>query len=102
MGEATKRLLAHADEGIFTNLCHEIKNLVGGGSTIASDPEMRDCLVSLSTEYIQFSWKDEMIERLAPFRRFLLGEFGSYNRAWLYMTRTKTFTKSKGHENLKH
>jgi hypothetical protein len=64
------------------------------------DMALKDCLVSLTSEYIQFAWKDDLIERLAPFRKFVLTEFGSYNRAWYHMTRLKTFNLRDGEDCL--
>ena len=47
----------------------------------------------VSANMALFSWKDDAIERLAPFRRFLLSQFGSYNQAWHYISRFKTVWK---------
>jgi len=69
-----------------------------GGKKI--EPELKDCLVSLSTNYITFSWKDDNIDRLASFRGFLLKEFGNYESAWVHLTRSIYVPRPKARTNL--
>lgn len=64
------------------------------------DPEMRDCMVSLNATRIRFTWKDDHIEKLAPFRRFLLVSYGNYNRAWKEMTKFKEVNRKLAIRNL--
>jgi len=43
---------------------------------------LRECLVSLSAAGVTFRWKDMNIEYLKDFRKFLLTNFETYERAW--------------------
>ena len=47
----------------------------------------QDCLVAVCAKHFIFYWKDESVEKLAPLRYALLETFGSYDRAWLFLTR---------------
>ncbi|CAJ1422413.1 unnamed protein product [Effrenium voratum] len=47
-----------------------------------TSPEIKECLIGLEGGNIIISWKDIHQEDLAPLRKFLLAEFGSYYAAW--------------------
>eukprot|EP00927_Polykrikos_kofoidii_P019244 TRINITY_DN18978_c0_g5_i1.p1 TRINITY_DN18978_c0_g5~~TRINITY_DN18978_c0_g5_i1.p1 ORF type:complete len:2448 (-),score=375.80 TRINITY_DN18978_c0_g5_i1:62-7321(-) len=82
------------------NLLEEFKELAQLDSARKADPEMKECLVSMNSEFITFTWRDDHIMRLAGFRRFLLGEYGTYQRAWLDWTRNLQMKIEDCEENL--
>eukprot|EP00397_Hematodinium_sp_SG-2012_P000055 GEMP01000055.1.p1 GENE.GEMP01000055.1~~GEMP01000055.1.p1 ORF type:complete len:3622 (-),score=620.69 GEMP01000055.1:1062-11450(-) len=43
---------------------------------------IRDCLASMNASGLAFRWRDINIDYLAPFRKYLLTNFESYERAW--------------------
>merc|ERR1712031_108074 len=47
----------------------------------------------------RFTWKDEGVEKLAPFRNFLLRNYDTYAGAWRYLTRDVNMEKSRGQQN---
>lgn len=63
-------------------------------------PEIKDGLIGLEGRNIIFAWKDLYQESLAPFRSFLLEEFGSYHAAWVFLCRNCTISKSRCVRNL--
>ncbi|CAJ1408959.1 unnamed protein product, partial [Effrenium voratum] len=58
-----------------------------------TSPEIKECLIGLEGGNIIISWKDIHQEDLAPLRKFLLAEFGSYYAAWVFLCRNCTITK---------
>lgn len=85
------------------NVCaavNEVADLFTQPDRRRVDPELRECLVSLSAKQIVVSWQDIHMERLSPFRRFLLEEFGSYQSAWAFITRKATISRSLAARNL--
>ncbi|CAD7942640.1 unnamed protein product [Amoebophrya sp. A120] len=61
----------------------------------------KDVLVSLASNFVQLRWKDQNIEDLAPFRKFLLAAFESYNAVWTFLTRDLRFETAAVREGLK-
>eukprot|EP00929_Paragymnodinium_shiwhaense_P013631 TRINITY_DN121473_c0_g1_i1.p1 TRINITY_DN121473_c0_g1~~TRINITY_DN121473_c0_g1_i1.p1 ORF type:complete len:2646 (+),score=729.13 TRINITY_DN121473_c0_g1_i1:454-7938(+) len=64
------------------------------------DPELKECLVGLAGHHIEIAWRDDKIEELAPFRTFLLEEFSTYARAWLFLTRSIALDRPTCQSNL--
>jgi len=83
-----------------TDALWEVLSLFDTGRSQQVNPSLKDCLVSLSSNRATFCWKDSAIERLAPFRRFLLAEFGTYQAAWCYITSSIQMPRSLARRNL--
>jgi len=65
----------------------EVFDLFSRGQSAKVERAYKDVLISMDAKYVSFAWKDDNIEKLAPFRKFLLNEFGSYPSGWIYITR---------------
>eukprot|EP00929_Paragymnodinium_shiwhaense_P055298 TRINITY_DN27714_c0_g1_i1.p1 TRINITY_DN27714_c0_g1~~TRINITY_DN27714_c0_g1_i1.p1 ORF type:complete len:2367 (+),score=544.21 TRINITY_DN27714_c0_g1_i1:922-7101(+) len=63
--------------------------------------ELQDCLVSMTATALEVAWRDPHIEELAPFRRFLLERFTTYEAAWWYITRNVCIPCDEIQQNLK-
>jgi len=85
---------------IITDAFSEALALFSRHSARKIEPELKDCLVGLTSSYLSFAWKDFNIERLAAFRVFLLKEYGSYELAWVRLTRAISIARPKARMNL--
>merc|ERR1712194_547740 len=84
----------------FTDAIGEVFAIFDTNSANKLDPGAKDCLISLSSNRLTLSWMDPMITKLCPFRKFLLGEFGTYQTAWTYMTCAISMPRSIARRNL--
>merc|ERR1719487_142270 len=60
----------------------------------------QDCLVSACAKYLTFYWKSTDIERLVPLRSALIDTFGTYDRAWFFLTKDVPIPTKKIGEHL--
>jgi hypothetical protein len=81
-------------------LCGEITKLFSGHTKKKVDPDLKDCLIAMNTNYLVVTWKDNRSEELIPFRKYLLETLGSYNKAWELFTSPKTVYKNTCVANL--
>jgi hypothetical protein len=78
----------------------EIAKLFTGKVIKRVDPDLKDCLISMNSNYLGISWKDTRAEALIPFRKYILETLGSYNKAWELFTSGKSVYKNTCSANL--
>ena len=86
-----------SSEGLLSRI---FSNMLAPTKSVARSPETRDCLLSFDGSNIVFTWRDLSQTELAPFRKFLLSTFGSYDDAWAYICRHSFVSKDLCVKNL--
>jgi len=87
--------------GTIASTAKEVGSLLKSGDDTNLTPSLKEVLVGMVAGNIVFSWKDQDIEDLAPFRKFMLTKlFGSYEWQWFYFTRDQQFPVDQAEQNL--
>ncbi|CAE8679466.1 unnamed protein product [Polarella glacialis] len=86
--------------GLMDEILKSVRYLLVPSQSSKATPELKDCLLSLEGNNIGFAWKDFALEELAPFRKFLLGEFSTYQGIWLHLTRNSKIKRTLLQRNL--
>ncbi|CAE8634269.1 unnamed protein product [Polarella glacialis] len=86
--------------GLMDEILKSMRYLLVPSKSSKATPELKDCLLSLEGNNIGFAWKDFALEELAPFRKFLLGEFSTYQGIWLHLTRNSKIKRTLLQRNL--
>jgi len=80
-------------QGLLGEIVKSLGFLFMASTSLKMPPELKECLISLSGQTVCMTWKDANQEQLAPFRKYLLAEFGTYQAAWVHLMRKSSLRK---------